>query len=288
MKSETIYVTKISGEKAIFDEEKLRRSLKRSKADDEVIDQVIAKIKAELYDSMSTKEIYRSAFSILRKKSAHSATRYKLKKAILELGPTGFPFENYISELLKFRGYTTEVGTFVQGHCVSHEIDIIAEKENSHLIIECKFHSDQRRFCDVKVPLYIHSRFQDVETKMKEKPGHENKIFRGGLVTNTRFTSDALKYGLCMGMFMQSWDYPEDKNLRLLIDQSGLHPLTCLLTITNYEKKQLLDKGIVLCKNLIGREKVLKEIQISDTRIKKIISEVEDLCASVRENDPEH
>ena len=278
MNPKQIYVTKMSGEKALFDEEKLRNSLKRSRAEDDVIDKVIEKVKTELRDSISTKEIYRMAFAQLRKNSSHSAARYKLKQSILELGPTGFPFEEYISELLKFKNYRTEVGNIVDGHCVSHEIDIIAERDNRHILLECKFHSDQRRFCDVKVPLYIHSRFMDVEQELKKKSGHKDTIFIGGLVTNTRFSSDALKYGLCMGMYLLSWDYPAGKNLKSLIDQSGLHPLTSLLTLSKFEKQQLLDKGIILCKNLIGKEKILKEIQISEPRIEKIISEVEDLC----------
>lgn len=283
MDPKLIYVTKMSGDKVLFDEEKLRRSLKRSKAEDDVIDKVLEKVRTELYDSISTKEIYRIAFSYLRKNSSHSASRYKLKQSILELGPTGFPFENYISELLKFKNYSTEVGNIVEGHCVTHEIDIIAENENQHIVLECKFHSDQRRFCDVKVPLYIYSRFRDVEEKLKEKVGHKDRVFLGGLVTNTRFSSDALKYGQCMGMYLLSWDYPAGKSLKSLIDQSGLHPLTSLLTLSKYEKQQLLDKGIILCKNLIGKEKILKEIQISDVRIKKIISEVEDLCNRITE-----
>jgi len=278
MNPKQIYVTKMSGEKTLFDEEKLRNSLKRSRAEDDVIDKVMEKVKTELRDSISTKEIYRMAFAHLRKNSSHSAARYKLKQSILELGPTGFPFEDYISELLKFKNYRTEVGNIVEGHCVSHEIDIIAERDNRHILLECKFHSDQRRFCDVKVPLYIHSRFMDVEQELKKKAGHKDTIFIGGLVTNTRFSSDALKYGLCMGMYLLSWDYPAGKSLKSLIDQSGLHPLTSLLTLSKFEKQQLLDKGIILCKNLIGKEKVLKEIQISEPRIKKIIFEVEDLC----------
>ena len=283
MNSKQIYVTKMSGEKALFDEEKLRNSLKRSRAEDDVIDKVIEKVKTELRDSISTKEIYRMAFAQLRKNSSHSAARYKLKQSILELGPTGFPFEEYISELLKFKNYRTEVGNIVEGHCVSHEIDIIAERDDRHILLECKFHSDQRRFCDVKVPLYIHSRFMDVEQELKKNAGHKDTIFIGGLVTNTRFSSDALKYGLCMGMYLLSWDYPAGKSLKSLIDQSGLHPLTSLLTLSKFEKQQLLDKGIILCKNLIGKEKVLKEIQISETRIEKIISEVEDLCNRLKE-----
>jgi hypothetical protein len=282
-----ILITKMSGDQVYFDEEKLKKSLRRSKADEDIIAQVIEKIKKELYDTMPTKEIYRLAFSQLKKYSATSASRYKLKSAILELGPSGFPFEKYVAELLKFKNYRTEVGNIVQGHCVTHEIDILAENEHQYLIVECKFHSDQRRFCDVKVPLYIHSRFKDVESKMREKQSKIEKLYVGGLVTNTRFSSDALQYGKCMSMFMLSWDYPINKSLKNLIDESGLHPITSLLTLLKHEKDQILSEGIVLCKDLINKEKVLAEIGISETRIKKIIDEVKSICESLPLNNTE-
>lgn len=280
MESKVIHVTKISGDQVLFDEEKLKRSLRRSRADETIINEVIAKVKTQLYDSMPTKAIYKLAFSYLKKHSSFSASRYKLKSAILELGPSGFPFEKYIAELLKFKNYTTEVGSIVQGHCVSHEIDIIAKKEDRHLIIECKFHNDQRRFCDIKVPLYIHSRFKDVETKLKEKHVQGSKTYLGGLVTNTRFSSDALQYGNCMGMFMLSWDYPLNKSLKMLIDQSGLHPITSLLTMTKLEKDQLLADGIVLCRDLVNEQKKLSKINISEVRIRKIMEEARSICES--------
>jgi hypothetical protein len=270
----------MSGDQVLFDEEKLKRSLRRSRADEDIIAEVIAQVRTQLYDSMPTKEIYKLAFSYLKKHSSFSASRYKLKSAILELGPSGFPFEKYIAELLKYKNYTTEVGTIAQGHCVSHEIDIIAINEENHLIIECKFHSDQRRFCDIKIPLYIHSRFKDVELRLKEKHPRANKNYLGGLVTNTRFSSDALQYGNCMGMFMLSWDYPLNKSLKMLIDQSGLHPLTSLLTLTKNEKEQLLSRGIVLCRDLVKEVKILAEINVSETRIRKILEEVNSICES--------
>jgi hypothetical protein len=280
MTSKVIRVTKMSGDQVLFDEEKLRRSLRRARADEDIINEVITKVKTELYDSMPTKDIYKLAFSYLKKHSSFSASRYKLKTAILELGPSGFPFEKYIAELLKFKNYSTEVGTIVQGHCVTHEIDIIALKEDRQLIIECKFHSDQRRYCDIKVPLYIHSRFKDVELKLKEKQPQSNKIYLGGLVTNTRFSSDALQYGNCMGMFMLSWDYPLNKSLKMLIDQSGLHPVTSLLELTRSEKEQLLAGGIVLCRDLVTKQKELSAIKISEVRIRRIMEEVKSICES--------
>lgn len=279
MSAKEIYVTKMMGEKVPFDEKRFKNSLKRSNADTAIINEVVQNIKNKLYDGIPTREIYRLAFAMLKRKSGTSASRYKLKRAILELGPSGFPFEKYISELLKFRDYKTKVGEIVKGNCVNHEIDIIADKEDRHLIIECKFHSDQRRFCDVKIPLYVHSRFKDVESELKKQKEFQNKNILGGLVTNTRFSGDALQYGQCMGMFMLSWDYPADKSLKSIIDRSGLHPVTSLLTLTMDEKNQLLTRGIVLCKTLAEDPSVLKDIHISPNRIQRIIEEAEDICA---------
>lgn len=277
-------MTKMSGDQVFFDEEKLKNSLRRSKVDEDIIAQVVEKVKNELYELMPTREIYKLAFSHLRKHSSQSASRYKLKSAILELGPSGFPFEKYVAELLKFKNYQTEVGNIVQGHCVTHEIDILAENDNQYLIIECKFHSDQRRFCDVKIPLYIQSRFKDVESKMRESGKKNGKNYVGGLVTNTRFSSDALQYGKCMSMFMLSWDYPLNKGLKNLIDESGLHPITSLLTLLRQEKELILNQGIVLCKDLLHEEKFLREINVSETRIRKIMEETKSICESIPVN----
>jgi hypothetical protein len=86
----------------------------------------------------------------------------------MELGPSGFPFEKYVAEILKYQGYRVEVGVIVEGFCVKHEVDIIAEKEAKHFMIECKFHNQPGTFCDVKIPLYINSRFLDIEKMWKE------------------------------------------------------------------------------------------------------------------------
>ena len=92
------------------------------------------------------------------------ASKYKLKKAIYELGPTGYPFENFISAILKYSGYKTTTGEILQGICIKHEIDVLAHKNGDTTMIECKFHGEQGYNCNVKVPLYINSRYQDVKS----------------------------------------------------------------------------------------------------------------------------
>lgn len=278
--NESIKIIKYSGDVVPFKSEKLINSLRRAKASDVVIEEIVEHIKDTIYDGITTKKIYQTAFNMLKRKSRVSASKYKLKKAIMELGPSGFPFEKLIGKIMGHEGFDTKVGVIVQGNCVQHEVDVIAQKDNYHYMIECKYHSDQGRFCNVKIPLYIHSRFLDVEKQWEHQKGHEAKLHKGGVYTNTRFTTDAVQYGKCVGLLLTSWDYPKGNGLKDRIDKSGFHPLTALTTLTKSEKTKLLDKGIVLCKELSETPSLLNEIGIDKSRQKKILEDSEALCKS--------
>lgn len=275
----TINIVKHSGEIQEFNLEKLKTSLRRAKANEELIVQIADEVQKNLTDGMTTKQIYKMAFKVLREKSTATASRYKLKKALMQLGPSGFPFEKFIGHLLAQEGFKTEVGVFVQGKCVQHEVDVVAQKDIHHYMIECKYHSDQGRFCNVKIPLYIQSRFLDVEMEWKKQKGHDTKFHKGWVYTNTRFTTDAIQYGTCVGLGLASWDYPKGKGIKERIDKAGLHPLTALTTLTKSEKTKLLEKGIVLCKELYENHHFLEQIGVSSQRQKKILEDCEDLCS---------
>ena len=237
--NKSVLIKKYSGEYEAFDVNKLINSLRRSRADEDIIQDIAPKVQEQIEEGMTTKKIYQLAFKMLKRKSRVSASKYKLKKALMELGPTGFPFEKLVGQLLAHEGFDTEVDVIVQGNCVQHEIDVIAQKDNNHYMIECKYHSDQGRVCNVKIPLYINSRFLDVEKQWERQKGHEAKFHKGGVYTNTRFTSDAVQYGKCVGLLLTSWDYPMDNGLKDRIDKAGLHPLTALTTLTKAEKSKI-------------------------------------------------
>ena len=279
----SINIVKYSGDVVPFDVDKLINSLRRAQASEELIQQIVEQVEDQIYDGITTKKIYQMAFKILKGKSRVSASKYKLKKALMELGPSGFPFEKLVGKLLEYEGFATKVGVIVQGKCVQHEIDVIAKKDDTHHMIECKYHSDQGRFCNVKIPLYIHSRFLDVEKQWERQKGHEDKLHRGGVYTNTRFTTDAVQYGKCVGLLLTSWDYPMGNGLKDRIDKLGLHPLTALTTLTKAEKTKLLDTGIVLCKELHEKPVILKQIGIDKKRHKKILEDSEELCKALKD-----
>lgn len=278
--SSSITITKASGVRVPFSPHKLEHSLKRAGASDTIIQAIVQKISSSLFEGITTKEIYRIAFNLLKSKAAVTAAKYKLKQAIMELGPSGFPFERYFAEILKYQGFNTKVGEIVKGHCVNHEIDVIAEKDEKHFMIECKFHHQSGYACDVKIPLYIQSRFKDVEHSWIKLPGHNHKFHQGWVVTNTKFTTDAIQYGSCIGLHLVGWDFPKKDSLREQIDKSGLYPVTCLTTLTGEEKSKLLALNVVLCKEIGANRALLLKIGITPGRAEHILKESAEVCAN--------
>lgn len=281
----TATIIKASGESEAFQKDKLLQSLMRAGASNILAEKVASEVAKGLRNGMSTKHIYKKAHELLRRAARPVAGRYHLKSGIMELGPSGFPFEIYVSEILKQNGFEVLVGKIVEGHCVNHEVDVIAQKDNRHFMIECKYHNSPGMVCDVKIPLYIQARFQDVEARWKLIPGHGEKFHQGWVVTNTRFTTDAIKYAACSGLNLVSLDFPQRGSLRDMIEETGLYPLTCLTTLTQQEKKLLLEKKIVLCRDICHNPAYLRQINLPASRIKEILEEGHQLCHKLMQYD---
>ncbi len=278
MKKHPIHIIKSTGKSATFEEGKLRYSLQQSGASPTLIDKIVDKVKEILYYDMSTREIYEIAFDMLLEHEKPTAARYKLKKAIMELGPSGFPFEKFVAEVLKMDGYTTELNAIVSGNCIEHEIDVLARKNELLYLTECKFHSDPSRNCNVKVPLYIHSRFNDVVSVWKKDSNMSVQKYRAWIVTNTRFTKDAIIYASCSNIRLMGWDFPKGSSLKERIDRNRVHPITSLSSLLIEEKEQLLEMDLVLCRQLWEQQGILFKIGISAKRQAYILEELEALC----------
>lgn len=276
-----INVTKATGEKVPFDAGKIRHSLLRVKTDPVLIEQIIETVEREIYDGIPTSKLYRIVFDSLKKRQKSVAGKYNLKRAIMDLGPTGFPFEKFVGALWQTEGFSVATGQIIKGYCVNHEVDVIAEKENLHYLTECKFHSFQGKPCDVKHALYVFARFLDIEKKLKTAAAHSDKIHKMWLVTNTRLTTDAEIYGTCAGLGLLSWDFPAGDGLRERVDRVGLHPVTCLTSLSLKEKRQLLEKAVVLCRDLLTKPEILMEIGIRQNKIQEVLDEADAICAGI-------
>lgn len=276
--SSRIKVRKASGEEQAFSEEKLRNSLHRAGASATIVNAVVNEMNKHLFEGISTKEIYRKAFQLLRKRVRSNAARYSLKKAIMELGPTGFPFEYFIGEILKVKGYSVEVGKTIQGKCVRHEVDVVAQKENEIIMAECKYHNAQGKICSVQVPLYIQSRFHDIEKVWRLEQSNENKHFQGWVITNTRFSNDAEQYGNCAGLRLMGWDYPKKASLKEMVEEAGLFPITVITGLNRKQKQQLLNQNIVLCRTLCHNPGLLSQLGLDQKKHNKVMEEINELC----------
>lgn len=239
-----VNVVKASGEIEPFSEEKVIGSLKRAGASEELAEKIISKVKPSLYQNIPSFEIYSEVMKNLKKEKRDLAEKYNLKRAIFDLGPTGYPFEKFMAEVLRKNNYKAETNKQILGKCVTHEIDIVAiENKNNKsqtYMVECKFHNQAGGRTDVKVALYTYARFLDVKTKGFDVPW---------LITNTKVTSEVKAYADCVGMKIVSWDYPIGESLRELIDRSGLYPVTALTSLSANQKQSLIEKGIVFKKD---------------------------------------
>jgi hypothetical protein len=267
-------IIKHSGDIVDFDPEKLRKSLMKSGADDSIVEDILHKISKEIFDGISTKKIYKRAFALLKKEANSHAARYNLRSALQLLGPAGFFFEKYIARLFESEGYQTVTNLILPGKCVSHEIDVLIKKDDELSMIECKFHSARENKSDVKVSLYVFSRFNDLKERKRIVFAKNEIISKCWIVTNNRFTSDAVDFAKCSGMNLLSWDYPKNNNLKTKNDIDCLYPVTCLTTLSLAEKNKLLILDIILAKELINNSDKLEKVGLSANRIKNVLKEV--------------
>ncbi len=262
------YIRKASGEKELFDLHKFRLSLRQAGANEALIDSIIDEI--ERLRPKNTKSIHGIAFSLLQGQEPNIAARYNLRRAITELGPAGFHFEQFVAQILIHQGYTTETDVIVPGVCVEHEVDVVAKKGNEHIMLECKFHHQIGLKVDVKVVLYVQARFEDIQKR--------DSFNQAWLFTNTKFTSEAITYANCMNIKITGWSYPSDNNLALLVDKLGLHPITALTCLNSREKRELVRSGLILCRDAEKHRSLLSSFGLSEHAIDKLIQEAYAIC----------
>jgi hypothetical protein len=267
-------VTKADGEQEAFDPAKLEHSLQLAGASSTVRAKILARIMQTLREGIQTEDIYRYAFDMLkREEKVPVAARYSVKRAVFSLGPSGFPFEQFLAEVLKAHGYRTRTGVSLMGRCAPHEVDVLAEKGGKRVGVECKFHNEPGGKTDIKDALYVKARYDD----LRNAPEQSSRVDEGWLVTNTRFTRNAIRYAQCSSLRLIGWDFPRTRGLLEMIEEARVHPLTCLTTLSEGEKHRFLDRRIVLCKDL-QQKHLLQEYGVRPDKIPHVMEEASQLC----------
>ena len=271
------YVIKADGTKERFDKNKLVASLRHAGLETQHIGSIVSRVQ-NLSDEASTQEVFNEAMRTLKKYKHGVAGRYNLKKALYALGPAGYPFELFIAEIYKKRGFATKVGQEVAGYCVSHEVDVVARTKQEHALVECKFHNAAGIKTNVKVALYVKARFDDIEKQAQHDPDHGEHFHSITLATNTKFTLDAIQYGECAGVTFLGWSYPLKENIAYFVEKYHVYPITCLTSLSKKLKKDLIRHGLILCHDLIEKSNKLKQVVHNEKKLKAIVQEARDIC----------
>ena len=269
-------VLKADGSAEYFKVEKLRRSLRRAGASNHEIASITGTVVNQLYDGIKTQEIYRAAFDLLREHAQPAAARYSLRRALFGLGPTGFPFERYLARLFEAEGYTTKTGLIIQGHCAPHEIDVAAYKDDHSFVAEAKFHARPGTKTDLQVVMYAYARLLDLRDA-RVCTDDICGIREFWLITNTKFTTTAEKYGACSGITMLSWDYPRHDNLHDRIQRLGIYPISVLHTLTQSQIVTLLAHDIILCSDIVAKPHILRHLHLLESQMSAVLAEAKSI-----------
>jgi hypothetical protein len=268
-------ITKADGEQESFDPVKLERSLSHAGASSTMRARILSEVIKELRPLMTTEDIYRRAFELLKTEEVVPiAARYSVKRAVFALGPSGFPFEQFLAEVLRGHGWRTRTDVTLMGRCAPHEVDVLAEKEGKRVGIEAKFHNEPGGKTDIKDALYVKARYDD----LRQAPLVSSRVDEGWLVTNTVLTRNAIRYARCSNLTVIGWDYPRTRGLMRMIEEAKVHPLTCLTTLSEGEKRRLLENKIVLCKS-VQDEHTLREYGVAPGKIPQVLEEARQLCS---------
>lgn len=267
MKKE-VFVINLKGEAEPFSFRKVYQSARNVGASKVLALAIASQIAKEVYPSISTEEIFDRVFELLLEKSPQSAIKFNLKKAIRKLGPTGFPFEKFIGKVFASQGFKVELNQILAGQCVNYEIDFIAQKDQLVYIGECKFRQLPSEMIDLQIALANYARFLDI----KERKILNSRLnYQSILVTNTKFTKEAIQYSQCVGVELLGWKYPLGRGLEKLIEENKLYPITILPSVTSNLALELMEQKIVLAKDVFKKE--FQKIKIF--KKEKILQEAE-------------
>ncbi|MGB9763330.1 MAG: hypothetical protein ACPLW7_05005 [Minisyncoccia bacterium] len=273
-----VFIIDSQGNREPFSWRKVYQSALRVGAEKTLAKKIATKISHEVYNNIHTSEIFKKVEKYLYEENPEAGMRYSLKEAMRRLGPAGFLFEKYIASILNKLGFTIQLNQYISGKCVTHEIDILSKKDNQIILNECKFHTLSGGRVDLEVAMYTYARYLDIiNGDFLQQKGCRNCSLRSMIITNAKFTSEAIKYANCMKIDLLGWRYPENRGLEYVIDSNKFYPITILPSLTNDLLPILADNKIILIQDLleVDLSYLAKKLKINEARLAKLKEEAE-------------
>lgn len=246
-----MFVINAIGQQEEFSKEKIINSLLRAGIKKDVSLKIADQIEKKAYPDISTLEIYKLIKQKIKKEK--SGFRFNLKMAMKELGPDGFIFEKFIKEIFETLGFNVLINQYLNGRCVSHEMDVIAEDKKKKYIGECKFRNRTGDRVDLNISMKMFSVMDDIlNTNIPAK----NKL-KPIIITNEKFTGQAIKYAQCKKIKLLGWNFPKEKGLERIIEEYKLYPITILPSFKKNYLCFFAENEILLVKDIDRNKKII-------------------------------
>lgn len=259
MNVSNLKIRKNSGEIELFQVEKLCRSISAVGVSDAMAQQVCDIVAEHINTGVSTTEqIFRTTREYIAKVDPGKAAIYGLERGLSALGPSGFLFEQYVAAILLDLGYKVQTNVYLDGEGVTHEIDVYAEKGNVIYVIEAKYRNEFKSKTHINQVMYADARLDDIRRQAKKRG--DTREYYMWLVTNTRFTDNAINYIQYRDIQLMGWDFPKYINLMKVAYEKKLFPVTVLPSITFKALKTFSTQKIILVKDLVS----FSEYQLRD------------------------
>jgi len=243
-----VYVTKADGTRQLFDREKVVRTCLRVGASRRIAEEVAGRVEDRLYDGIPTRKILQLAFRLLRKYKPAIRHILDLRRGLSLMGSKP-EFESFVQVLLARNGFEVAPNRIITGRCVEHEVDAIAKKDDVTYFVEAKHHVSYHTPTGLDESRIARAILEDV-TEGLELGRSSLRIDRAMIVTNTRYSEHAMRYGECRNILQIGWRSPANLSLQNLIEEKNLYPLSCLRGLKNESRTKLVNSGVVLIEQL--------------------------------------
>jgi len=249
-----VFVTKADGSKQLYSREKVEKTCLRMGVDEDVAKEVAERIERSLYFGIPTNKLLQMIYRALQKYKPAVRQLYDVRKGI-SLMDSKPEFELFIQTLLGQNGFDVNPNQILRGNCVEHEVDAIAKKDWVTFFVEIKHHFGYHTLTGLDESRIARAILEDV-AECFALGKIDLKIDRAMIVTNTRYSEHAQRYGKCRNILQIGWDSPQDNNLRSMIEKKKLYPLSCLRSLKHEARARLVNCGVILIKQLAEEDAV--------------------------------
>lgn len=243
-----VFVTKADGSRQLYDREKIIKTCLRMGATPQIASEVAEKIEDRLYEGISTDKILQTIFRLMSTYKPGVRHFLDLRKG-LSLMSSKPEFEMFVQIILAHNGYEVSPNQLLKGKCVEHEVDAIARKDGKTFFVEAKHHFNYHALTGLDESRIARAVLEDV-TEGFAVGRNDLRIDGAIIVTNTKFSEQAKRYGECRNILQIGWSSPENRGLQTMID-GKLYPLSCLKGLRSETRDSLVNSGIVLMKQLL-------------------------------------